>query len=207
MEKVKKYFYLFIHLNFITGFFYAFYHFLTTPKSIFLSRRLWAYECWIIISFYFLFIYLIILEEETKFKKVVEKINLFKKILLVNLILLIIPWGLFLLLAPRDLLTILSLKSVYWKILGGFSLLGALIYFYPYRFYKNKWTYFVLLFGAIDNFLAGLIVTILFMTKRIPMVAFAATPLLFYFSLFFFKQTKEYKKLVKEDTQKYITNK
>ena len=195
MEKIKKYFYLFIHINFLSGFFYAFFHFLTTPRSIFLSRRLWAYECWIIISFYSLFIYLIFLDEGTKVKQTLDKINLFKKILLVNLILLVIPWCLFLILAPKDLLVILSLRSVYWKILGFFSILGAIIYYFPYRFYKKKWTYYVLIFGSLDNFLAGLIVTILFMIKRIPMVAFASTPLLFYFSLFFFKQAKDYKNI------------
>jgi len=69
MNKLKRYFYFFIHLNFITGFSYALYHFLNTPRSVFLHRRLWAYESWIIISFYCLFIFLILWEKEVRVKE------------------------------------------------------------------------------------------------------------------------------------------
>lgn len=193
MEKAKHYFYLFIHINFLSGFLYAFFHFLTTPKSIFLSRRLWAYECWIILSFYCLFIYLILLEGEQKLKKTLDRINFFKRILLVNLLLLVFPWGIFLLFGPRDLLEMFHLYPVYWRILGFFSLLGAVLYYFPYRFYKKKWTYYILLFGSVDNLLAALIVSFLFISQKIPLIAFASTPLLFYFSFFFFKQAKNYK--------------
>lgn len=194
MERNKKFFYLFIHFNFLSGFLYALYHFLDTPKSIFLSRRLWAYECWIILSFYCLFIFLILLEKEVKIKQALrEKISMYRKILLVNLLLLVFPWGLFLILAPTDLLDILRLNSFYWRILGMFSLLGALIYYFPYRFYKNKWAYYIFIFGFIDNLLAGLAVSLLFLFKKIPLVAFSSMPLLFYFSSFFLRQALNHK--------------
>ncbi len=194
MEKYKKYFYLFVHLNFLVGFFYAFFHFLTTSRSIFLSRRLWAYECWIILSFYFLFIYLIILDQEISVKTVLkERLRLFKKVLLVNLLLLIFPWGLFLILAPKDLLEMLHLYPMYWRILGVFSLLGAIIYYFPYRFYKNKLVYYILIFGFIDNLLAALVVCVLLALGKIPLIAFSSVPLLFYFSLFFLGQAKSHK--------------
>ncbi|MCL5970910.1 MAG: hypothetical protein M1450_05440 [Patescibacteria group bacterium] len=194
MSKLKKYFYLFIHLNFVIGFLYAFYHFATTPRSIFLSRRLWAYECWIILSFYSLFIYLILTEKELLAKeKLIVRLKSFRRILLVNLLLLVFPWGLFLILAPRDLLEMLRLYPMYWRILGIFSLVGALIYYFPYRFYKNRLVFFILVFGFLDNLLAGIIVSGLFLLKRIPLLAFSTMPLLFYFSFFFLKQARDYK--------------
>ncbi len=198
MERNKKYFYLFIHFNFLSGFIYALYHFLNTPRSIFLSRRLWAYECWIILSFYCLFIFLILLEKDVKIKQAIkEKINLFRKILLVNLLLLVFPWGFFLLLAPGDFLDVLRLNSFYWRILGMFSLLGALIYYFPYRFYNNKLAYYVFIFGFIDNLLAGLVVSLMFLLKKIPLVVFSSMPLLFYFSSFFFGQAASHKNFLK----------
>lgn len=194
MQKLKQYFYLFIHLNFLTGFFYAFYHFLNTPRSIFLSRRLWAYECWIILSFYSLFLYLILTEKEFALREGLKiRLAAFRRILLVNLLLLVFPWGLFLLFAPRDLLEVLHLYPMYWRILGIFSLLGALLYYFPYRFYKNKLAFYILTFGFLDNLLAGIIVSALFLLKKIPLLAFSSTPLLFYFSFFFLKQARIYK--------------
>ena len=63
-RQLKKYFKLFINFNYITGFIYAFYFFLTTPRNTqMLERRLWAFECWLILSFYGLFIYLFYLEK------------------------------------------------------------------------------------------------------------------------------------------------
>lgn len=187
MEKLKSRFYLFIHFNFITGFLYALYHFLITPRATLAQRRMWAYESWIIFSFYCLFLFLILVDQEVKFS-----LDKFKRILLVNLILLVFPWGLFLLLAPANLLNMLKLNSIYWRILGGFSLLGAIIYYLPYRFYDWKWTRYILIFGFIDNFIAGLIVFVLFLLGRSPFIVLGAVPLLFYFSFFFLQQAKHY---------------
>jgi len=195
MNKLKRYFYFFIHLNFITGFSYALYHFLNTPRSVFLHRRLWAYESWIIISFYCLFIFLILWEKEVRVKEVLKKrMKRFKQVLLVNLLLLIFPWGLFLLLSPQQLLNIFSLSSIYWRILGFCSLIGAIVYYFPYHFYKKKLAFYILAFGFIDNFLAGAMVFVLFVLKKIPLVAFSSVPLLFYFSFFFLEQARDYKR-------------
>ena len=106
----------------------------------------------------------------------------------------VFPWGLFLLLGPRELLVLFGLGSVYWRILGGFSLLGALIYYFPYQFYRRKLTRSILIFGAFDNLIAGLVVIFLFMFGRIPLIAFSSFPLLFYFSYFFFDQARVYKR-------------
>jgi len=182
--KLKKVFYLVLHLNFISGFFYAFWHFIQTPKEVFLHRRMWAYETWIIMSFYFLFVFLILMEKEFDFKK----------LLAVNLFLLIFPWGLFLVLTPKNLLFFLGMGSIYWRILGIMSLVGALIYFYPYVFYKEKFSYYVLLFGAVDNLIAASVLVILFAFGKIPLIAFVSSPILFYFSRVFLKEAKFYKK-------------
>jgi hypothetical protein len=192
--KIKRYFYMFIHLNFITGLLYAFWHFLDTPKSIMETRRLWAYESWIIGSLYCLFVYLIIKDSERRIKLKI-KMGWFKEVVLINLILLIFPWGLFLLLAPKEMMSMLMLGSVYWRILGGMSLVGALIYYFPFRFYKNKWSFFIMIFGFVDNFLAGGIIVWLFLNKRVPLMAFMSTPLLFYFSVFFLYEARRWKKL------------
>lgn len=62
--QIKNWFKLFIHFNYLAGFLYAFYYFVTTPRSSqMFVRRLWAYECWLILSFYGLFIYLFYLEK------------------------------------------------------------------------------------------------------------------------------------------------
>jgi len=194
MRELKRYFYFFIHLNFIAGFSYAFWHFINTPRSVFLHRRLWAYESWIIISFYCLFVYLILMEKEVKVRQVFKtKIKRFREVLAVNLLLLIFPWGLFLLFGPNYLLELFGLTSVYWRVLGLFSLLGAAIYYFPYHFYKKKLSYYILIFGAVDNLVAGLVVLFLFVLKKVPLTAFSATPLLFYFSIFFFEQARNYK--------------
>jgi len=201
MLKTKKYFYFFIHFNFMSGFLYAFWHFINTPKQIFMHRRLWAYESWIIASFYSLFVYLTLTDKDIRLKKATKlkkRIAWFKEVLTVNLILLIFPWGLFLVLSPKHLSQLLSLGSFYWRILGVFSLLGSIIYYFPYRFYKKKISYYILLFGAVDNFIAGAVITILFLLRKIPLVAFSAMPLLFYFSFFFWEQTKTYKAVYKK---------
>jgi hypothetical protein len=63
----KKHFKTFIHLNFITGVLYAFYHYIRTPKSVDMAtRRLWAAETWIIFTLYSIFIYLFSLEIATE---------------------------------------------------------------------------------------------------------------------------------------------
>lgn len=197
--KLKRWFYLFLHLNFISGFFYAFYHFLNTPRSIFLDRRLWAYESWIILSFYGLFIFLILFEQE-KLSTVKERVRRFQSIVMVNLLLLIFPWGLFLLISPRHLMEIFSLRSIYWRVLGGLSLLSAIIYYFPYRFEERKISKWILAFGAISNFGAALVLSLLFSFHQVPLVVFSSTPLLFYFSYFFFDEWR--KKLRKNLTLK-----
>jgi len=192
--KLKKRFYFFIHLFFVSGLLYAFYYFITTPKSNMFNRRLWAYENWIILSFYSLFLYLTLAEKEIKLKRLRLKTKLqhFKTILGLNLLLLIFPWGLAILLAPQFILNGLGLSSVYWRILGAGSLLGALIYYFPYRFYRHRLSYYILIFGALDNFLAATIVAFMFIFKQAPLTAFSATPLLYYFAYFFYRQTKHY---------------
>ena len=147
LGKLRNRFYLFLHLNYIVGFIYAFARFISTPRATLGVRRLWAYECWIILSFYFLLFYLILIERE----KAASLFSRFKKLLAANLLLLIFPWGIFLIFAPRSLLLFLSLGSIYWRFLGIFSLLGAIVYYFPYRFYKNKLTYPILIFGFFDK--------------------------------------------------------
>jgi len=135
------------------------------------------------------------MEKEIKVGQVFKtKIKRFREVLTVNLLLLVFPWGLFLLFGPSYLLGLFGLTSVYWRLLGLFSLLGAAIYYFPYHFYKKKLTFYILIFGAIDNLLAGLVVLFLFILKKVPLTTFSATPLLFYFSIFFFEQARVYKK-------------
>jgi len=197
--RTKNFFYLILHIFFLSGLLYAFQHFLRTPRTSLLERRLWAYESWIILSFYSLFVYLTLNDKEFKLsssQKITNFVTQFREVVLINLILLIFPWGLFLLLGPNELLILFQFKSIYWRILGGASLLGALIYYLPYRFYTKKFSYYIIIFGAIDNFLAGLILTILFILRKVPLVAWSGSPLLFYFSYFFFRQAKHYQKTV-----------
>jgi hypothetical protein len=192
--RVKRFFYLAIHITFVSSILYAFYHFIQTPRADMVTRRLWAYENWIILSFYALFVYLILADREGMLKKK-EIVERFRRILRVNLILLLVPWGMCLLLAPQDLLVRLGLFSFYWRILGGFSLVGFLIYLFPYKFYTHKISYIILLFGIIDNFLAATIVLLLFFQRQVPLVAVSAVPLLYYFSFFFWEQTHRYYEL------------
>ena len=196
LPPIKRYFFLTIHMVFLASILYAFYHFIRTPRVDSLNRRLWAYENWIIISFYGLFVYLALSDADIpehikeRRKKLLGK---FTRILEINLLLLLFPWGLFLLLAPGDLLAMVGLRSIYWRVLGGFSIAGFLLYLFPLKLLRYKISYYILLFGIIDNFLAVLIVIILFFLDRVPMVALSATPLLFYFSYFFFEQTRRYR--------------
>jgi hypothetical protein len=164
-------------------------------------RRLWAYESWIILSFYSLFLYLTIVEMEFgQVKKLVgEKMDGFKRILMVNLILLVFPWGLFLIFAPGDLLEILHLNSIYWRLLGVGSLIGAVIYYFPYRFYKYRLSYYVFIFGTIDNLLAAGVVTALHVMGKAPLIAWGVTPLLMYYSYFFFNQARIFRRLKKSE--------
>ena len=165
------------------------------------TRRLWAYENWLIVSMYSLFLFLTIMENEIRLKNPV-KIKLyfaqFRYILAVNIFLLVIPWGLFLLLAPVEILSVLRLSSFYWKILGIGSLFGAMVYYFPYRFYNNKLSYYIFIFGIIDNFIAGGAVTILFIQQKVPLFVFTGAPLLFYFAYFFLEQVKRYQILSEE---------
>ncbi len=190
----KKAFFFFLHIFFLSGLLYAFGRFIRTPRTAALNRRLWAYESWIILSFYALFVHLTLKEEEIRIKAPHKLLGWFKTVLSVNLLLLIFPWGLFLLLAPQELLQMFELNSRYWRILGLGSLIGALIYYVPHRFYKKKISYYILIFGAIDNFLAGLILSLLFTFRKVPLIAWSVSPLLFYFSYLFLRQGREYKK-------------
>lgn len=192
MIRVKKYFYMFIHLNFISGLLYAFFNFLETPKTIMEIRRLWAYESWIIGSFYLLFVYLIVKDQEKKIGNK-ERMTWFKEVVLINLILLVFPWGLFLLIGPGDLMKMLGIDSIYFRILGGMSLVGAVVYYLPYEYYKKKLSYYIFLFGFVDNLVAGGIVAVLFVLRRVPLIAFMSTPLLFYFSIFFLFEARRWK--------------
>jgi hypothetical protein len=68
----KRRFIKFIHLNFIAGIVYAFYHFIRTPKSVDMpTRRLWAAETWLIFTLYSVFIYLFIVETDAESGKAV----------------------------------------------------------------------------------------------------------------------------------------
>lgn len=62
--QIKRYFKIFININYIFGFLYAFYFYIRSPRITHMfERRLWAFECWAILSFYGLFIYLFYLEK------------------------------------------------------------------------------------------------------------------------------------------------
>jgi|GEM_PF-5171869 len=62
--QIKRYFKIFININYIFGFLYAFYFYIRSPRTTqMFERRLWAFECWTILSFYGLFIYLFFLEK------------------------------------------------------------------------------------------------------------------------------------------------
>lgn len=202
-QKLRQYFLSFVHFWFIVSLAYAVIHFAWTPRSNMDIRRLWAYESWIIFSFYGLFVYLILTDPEyadTAREKARKTFTRFQRTLKTNLLLLLVPWGLFLLAARYipggdELLAILGMDAVYWQVLGGMSLLGFLLYLFPYLFFRNRLTYPILIFGFIDNFVAAMIVMVLFSVGRVPFVAFSATPLLMYFSYFFWEQAKHYKEL------------
>ncbi len=192
--KIKQFFYGAIHITFVSSILYAFYHFVRTPRIFIVTRRMWAYEFWIIISFYALFIYLILTDREGRLKRreVLEK---FQRILRVNLLLLLFPWGLFLILVPKELLLLVGLGAFYWRVLGLFSLFGFLLYLFPYKFHRHKVSYYILFFGIIDNFLAATIVLILFLERQVPLAALSAVPLLYYFSFFFYEQVRRFKEI------------
>lgn len=192
MKKIKEYIYLLIHINYIIGFFYAFFNFLTKPKVEILGRRLWAYECWIILSFYILFIFLILyadklisIDNEDKRRS----LRFYKMNLLYFLILLLIPWGMFLLLGPNRLMRLLGLDSIYWRILGTFSLIGFLIYFFPYRYPKHRFSRYVMIFGIFDNIVPIIVILVLFSLGKISLLVLAQVPLLIHFLFFFIDQT------------------
>jgi hypothetical protein len=82
---IKRTFKIFINLNYIVGFLYAFYFFITTSrKTEMFVRRLWAYECWLILTSYGLFIYLFYLEKSALENR--RGLFRFMKIQAVNLI-------------------------------------------------------------------------------------------------------------------------
>lgn len=62
--QLKRYFKIFINLNYIAGFIYAFQFYIRSPRSTHMAeRRLWALESWTILTFYGFFIYLFYLEK------------------------------------------------------------------------------------------------------------------------------------------------
>jgi len=197
MKNIKKYIYLFLHLSYIAGFFYAFFQFLSNPRVEILGRRLWAYECWIILSFYLIFLFFILYAE-----KIVDINNedkrqttkFYRMNLLYFLILLLIPWGFFLILAPDQLMILFGLGSIYWRILGIFSLIGFLIYFFPYRYPKHKVSRYIMIFGIVDNVLPIIVILVLFLLDRAPLLALTQIPLLFHFMFFFIDQVCNNKK-------------
>ncbi|MBU2592245.1 MAG: hypothetical protein ABH867_01490 [Patescibacteria group bacterium] len=199
-KRFKRTLLIALHLNYIAGILYALFRFLSTPRvQMMFFRRLWAYEVWIILSFYLIFLYLVNLETEKISGKAIGRyVKKMRKILSVNLVLLIFPWGLFLMLMPSFLANILGLNSIYWRILGGMSLVGALIYSLPYFQYRKKLAYYVYLFGMIDNFLAAIIALAVFLRKKSPLIAMGSIPLLFYFSYFFLTQARRYRQLFKK---------
>jgi len=79
--------------------------------------------------------------------------------------------------------------------------MGALIYTLPYFFYKRRLSYYIYLFGLVDNFLAGLVVLILFILDRVPLIAASSVPLLFYFSFFFLNQSRRYQGLFRSSLE------
>ena len=198
--KLRRYFYFGLHLLFLSGLGYAFENFMRTPRINLMERRLWAYENWIILSFYALFVWLTLMDQNNFYKRkqrLKYRWEGFKQKLSVNLVLLVFPWGLFLILAPQDLLELLHLGPIYWRILGVCSLLGAVVYYFPYRFYHHRFTFYILIFGMVDNLLTGLIVTVLFALREIPLLAWSAAPLLFYFAWFFGEHSQHYRELRK----------
>ena len=61
--QLKRYFKIFINFNYIAGFLYAFFFYIRSSRDTqMFERRLWAQECWTILTLYGLFIYLFYLE-------------------------------------------------------------------------------------------------------------------------------------------------
>lgn len=175
--KNKRTFYFLLHLFFWFGVFYAFSHFFA-PFNL-EKGRLKIFQVAATFTFYFFFAFLTFQKPK------------FKKVLAFNILLLVFPWGLFLLFAP---LYFLGLSSFYWRILGGASLVGALIYSYLYLFYRKESAYYLLLFGMVDNFLAAVFLTFLFILGRVSLFAWSVSPLLFYFSRLFKEEAQKRKK-------------
>ncbi len=184
--------YSLLHVNYLVGVGYALTRFLATPRLVYEPRRLWAYETWIILSFWGIFTAIYFIEQEK-----MPRVKKARQIILTNLILLVFPWGLFLLLAPASLMSAFGLGSTYWRVLGFCSLVGALIYYYPYRFWQKKLTRPILIFGFFDNLLAACIIFSLFVLKRVPFIALGSVPLLLYFSIFFLRIYRYHRRSVR----------
>lgn len=61
----KKTFKNFLHLFYLTGIIYAFYFYITTPKSTdFFHRRMWAMEAWFIFSLYAFFLWVMMITDK-----------------------------------------------------------------------------------------------------------------------------------------------
>jgi hypothetical protein len=190
-QKFKRLFYRLLHFNYIVGTLYALGHFLRTPRQIIEPRRLWAYETWIILSFWGIFTTIYFIEQQ-KLAALVKA----RRIILANLILLVFPWGIFLLISPQPLMTDFGLSSVFWRILGGCSLVGALVYYYPYRFWERRFARFILAFGFFDNLVTAFVILMFFLARRVPFIALGSVPLLLYFSIFFLQLFRYHRRSV-----------
>lgn len=179
-KKFRILFGRFLHLNYLLGFIYALARFLATPRAFFESRRLWAFETWVVFSFWGVYTALFLLER--------EKISFLKKsrqIILTNLFLLVFPWGLFLLAAPDEIRSVFGFTAVSWRVLGFFSLVGAFVYSAPYLFWRRRFTRAILVFGFIDNLATSFIIFGLLLVKKVPFISFVSIPLLCYFAAFY----------------------
>jgi hypothetical protein len=197
--QLKKFVFLLIHIIFISGLFYDFALFLGTGRDDQEVRRLYAYEGWIIGSFYILFIVLTLISRdysEKLLKQPREYIHEFRKILKLHLLLLIFPWGVFVLTAPQRLLDILGIGEMWVKIMSLLSIISAFFYYLPYHYYKEKISYYVLLVGAFANFIIGVGFSILFYLRIIPITIWSTVPILLYYAYFFWEQSRQYSKVL-----------
>ena len=60
MERKKRIVLTLFHSIYVTGIAYAALRFLQTPRQQILARRLWAYEVWLVLGFYTIFLVLTI---------------------------------------------------------------------------------------------------------------------------------------------------
>ncbi len=200
--KFRKFVFLTIHIIFISGLFYDLALFLGTSRESQDVRRLYAYEGWIIGSFYILFIVLTLLSQDYHGKlhtKPREYINKFKKILSIHLLLMIFPWGVFILTAPQKLLDILGIGANWIKVLSMLSITSAFFYYLPFQTHKGRTAYFVMIVGFITTLITAIGLSILFYLHLIPAVVISSIPLLLYCSYFFWEHSRHFGKVLKNN--------